>query len=331
MRIPVVVLLLLFVFIEVQAWSKDEIAVWIDEKPHDTTIVSSVYIAVFGDIQYLTNETYSNIYAHSLDWIEAKKKEGWSFNCILQTGDITNSNAISQWNQFYQATVSITQQIPFFSMIGDHDYSWDEFGHIENRLTTHFNEYVQFPLSTAKIVAWFEEGRMENIVVKNTIHGQRFDFLILEFGPREEVMDWAETYVKMHPDHRFILMTHEYLEKRGNRRVKGLKMVSRLRNTTYTTPEQIWNNLVKCNDNIRIVLCGHVGSLYSITIEKNDFGREIPQIQHNVQSLDYRYDNWLMLWEFPVENDSARVFVYNTNTELYYNNQETLFKFKYLD
>lgn len=68
-----------------------------------------------------------------------------------------------------------------------------------------------------------------------------------------------------------------------------------------------------------------------MTFEKNQFGRDVPQIQHNIQSPDYRYDNWLMLWEFPAESDSAKVFIYNTKTSQYYNNQKCLFKFKYRD
>ena len=77
------------------------------------------------------------------------------------------------------------------------------------------------------------------------------------------------------------------------------------------------------------VLCGHVGGLYALTIDTNDFGHDVPQIHHNIQSPDYRYDNWLMLWEFPAESDSVNVSIYNTRTGKYYNNHDVLFKFRY--
>lgn len=300
------------------------------EEGSPTVAPSAIYIAVFGDIQCYTNQTYIDLYQHSLDWIMSRSQEGYHFNCILHTGDITQTNDRTQYNCFYEATAPIAKVIPYISMIGDHDYSW-EGSLITDRLSTHFNEFVQFPLTMNKIVAWFEDGRMENIVVENTIFGSRVDLLVLEFGPREEVVEWADAYVKAHPDHSFILMNHEYLEKGGGRRTKSLKCSARLRNTTYTTPEQLWNNLIKCNDNIRLVLCGHVRGLYALTVDTNDYGREIPQIQHNIQSPEYRYDNWLMLWEFPAESDSAMVFIYNTRTGQYYNNQKCLFKFKYRD
>jgi hypothetical protein len=309
------------------ACSKVDFNIAIDD---EVVAPSSVYIAVFGDIQYYTNSTHIGLYMHSLNWIRKKSEEGIRFNCILHTGDITQNNSLIQYDCFYRATMPISEHIPYITMIGDHDYTWDG-SLINDRQSTSFSEYVHFPITTNKIVASFEDNRMENIIVENTIYGQRLDLIVLEFGPREEVVAWASDYVKEHLDHHFILMNHEYLEAGGGRRTKHLKCAARLRNTTYTTPEQLWSNLIKCNDNIRLVLCGHVGGLFALTIDTNDFGREILQMQHNIQSPDYRYDNWLMLWEFPTGSDSANVFIYNTNTGKYYNNQDVLFKFRYRD
>ena len=320
------ILLVIIVCYGVNACSKEGIVI-IEEVP--ITDPSTVYMAVFGDIQYYTNSSCIDMYQHSLNWLSTKVNEGWFFNCILHTGDVTMSNDVTQWNCFFQATSPIAQHIPFISMIGDHDYTWEDGIHIEDRYSTLFNRFLKFPLTKEKVVAWFEDGRMENVVVENTIFGERLDLLVLEFGPRREVVEWADAYVKAHSKERFILMTHEYLENGGGRRTTGLKSVIRLHNTNYTTPEELWNKLIKCNDNIRVVLCGHVGSIYALTVEENDFGREIPQIQHNIQGADYRYDNWLMLWEFPMESDSVNVFIYNTKTEQYYNNQRSLFKFSY--
>lgn len=307
-----------------------EIDVNLENEPFE--IEPTEYIAVFGDIQYYTTSTYINLYQHSVDWLLQQKSKGTRIQCALHTGDICHqTNALSCWNLFRQAMSTLSNEIPYYSMIGDHDYMWYDSIHIDERNDTHFNEYVQFPLSMQNVLDQFEPGRMENVVIKNTVQGQRLDLLILEFGPRKEVVEWADAYVKEHPDERFIVMTHEYLEKGGDRRVSGLKMVARLQDTTYTTPDQLWEQLIKCNNNIICVLCGHVGGLYALTIDTNDFGREVPQIQHNIQSPDYRYDNWLMMWEFPVESDSANVFIYNTKTKKYYSDQTSLFKFRYKD
>lgn len=290
---------------------------------------TNVYVAVFGDIQYYTTSSESiDLYQKSIDWILNKSKEGMCFACVLHTGDITQSNSAYQYAFFNRATKQLATEIPFYSMIGNHDYTWVD-RKITNRQSTLFNDYVKFPLSTQKVVAWFEKDRMENIVVDNLIYGQHYDLLILEFGPRKEVVAWANSIVKQHPERNYILMTHEYLEKGGGRRTSNLTCSVQFEGMNYLTPDQLWNQLIKCNDNIRLVLCGHVGGLYAVTIDTNDFGREIPQIQHNIQSVEYRYDNWLMLWDFPIESDSARVYIYNTNTGKSFNEQKSLFKFKY--
>ena len=317
----------LFLFILLTSCSKDNgESVLSDAFPFSR---DSEYIAVFGDIQYYTNAKYDILFKYSVDWIEKAYDNGYKILGVLHTGDITQSNDTkSEWQFFDNAMKGFSAKIPFISLIGDHDYSW-EGGLINDRDSTHFTEHVSFPLVTSRIVAAYESGRMENIIVRNYIHGRRYDFILLEFGPRKEVVDWANEWVQSHPEIQFILLNHEYLENGGGRRTSGLKCKIRLRNTSYTTPEELWNELIKCNDNIVCVLCGHVGGLYALTIDTNEYGREVPQIQHNIQGSEYRYDNWLMLWEFPQDCNSVNVFIYNTKTEQYYNNQKVLFKFKY--
>lgn len=296
---------------------------------------SSEYIAVFGDIQYYTiNGNNISLYQHSCNWILTQKHVGMNINSVLLVGDVTHHNLEAEWNHFKNATQDLAQEIPYISAIGDHDYTWsDEDGHtITDRNDTEFSKYLSFPLTKQKVVSWFEKGHMENIVVENYIHGLPIYLLVLEFGPRREVVEWANKYVKSHTDVHFILITHEYLKKGGERINKEGKCDMRFRSntsTTYMRPEELWNKLIKCNDNILCVLCGHCIGLYYNTLEKNNFGREVPQIQHNIQGPDYRYDNWLMLWEFPKGSDTANVSIINTKSMKYFNDKPVLFKFKY--
>ena len=290
---------------------------------------TSEYIAVFGDIQYYTNTHYIGLFEKSLDWIN-RAQRNMDILSILHTGDIVEVNShIEEWKCFGDAIADAHLSIPFISMIGNHDYHWDN-SLIKDRYNTHFNEYVQFPLVTEKIEAAYEPGRMENVIIRNEIHGSRYDFLLLEFGPRKEVVAWAKEWVSSHPDIRYILMTHEYLEKGGGRRKSSASYAAaQFRNTTYTTPDELWDTLVRCNDNILCVLCGHVGGLYAVTYEENDFGRPVCQIQHNIQGSSYRYDNWLRMWEFPQDRDEAEVYIINTASNTFYDSSESLFTFRY--
>ena len=288
----------------------------------------SDFIAIFGDIQYYTqSESTVAIYRKSIEWLKYQSSMA-HLDCIIHTGDITQTNSGNQYERFRKVTELVADDVPFFSAIGDHDYTWEDGIHIDDRNSTHFNDYMDFP-SKNQIIERFEDNRMENIVVENTIMGERYDLLILEFGPRKEVVEWANKYVSEHSDIKFILINHEYLEKDGQRRTSGLKCRARLRNTSYTTPEELWKVLIYPNDNIACVLCGHVGGLYALTYSPNITGRMVPQIQHNIQSSTYRYDNWIMLWEFQQGTDSTSVRIINANTQKFYNDSETLFKFRY--
>ena len=287
------------------------------------------YIAVFGDIQYYTNSYYINLYNSSVGWLENQLKLGARFNCVLHTGDITQENEVSAYDLFSSSTAGLADKVLYVSAIGDHDYAWQERIYIYDREDSHFSEYMNFPKTVNNIVAQYEPDRMDNIVVQNTIHGQRYDILSLEFGPRKEVVEWADKYVSEHPDIKFILINHEYLDSGGGIRTKNLKCEARIRWSSYSTPTELWDNLIRKNDNIAWVLCGHVGSLYAYTPMVNDFGREVPQIEHNIQSNNYRYDGWLMLWEFPAEGDMASVSIINTRRGNFYEDNRKLITFQY--
>ncbi len=291
---------------------------------------NSTYIAVFGDLQIYTNVPKATAaFQRSIGWIYQQVEYYKNFSCVLHTGDISDNNDPVQWKTFLDCMTPLTAKIPFYSCTGDHDYTWVEGKYIDNRYSTLFNSYVKFPSAVKNAVEFFEQGRMENVFIKNEINGHSLNFLILEFGPRKEVVDWAVEYVSTHPDEKFFVINHEYLEKGGGLRVSNLKCKARIRNSSYTTPTELWNKLIKCNDNIVGVLCGHVGGLYNLTLTENDFGREVPQIEHNIQEAAYQYDNWLMLWKFPKGDDNAYVSIYNTKTRKYWENKEILFSFQY--
>ena len=288
----------------------------------------SEYIPVFGDIQFYTSAGRISLFKKSLQWITKQVDDGYSVNCVLHTGDVTHNSILNlQWQYFGDAIKDFYPKVPFISAIGDHDYKWPDGVHITDRDNTYFNWFLTFP--TTKVVAYFEPGKMENVVVANFIHGKPYYILCLEFGPRNEVVAWASEFVSSHPDIKFILLNHEYMENGGGLRVQNLKCKIRIQNSSYNTPTQLWERLVKRHDNIAWVICGHVGYMYSYFEAKNVKGREVPQIQHNIQADQFKDDNWLMLWEFPKECDYASVKIVNTASGELYKGEEELFTFKY--
>lgn len=293
------------------------------------TFESVEYIAVFGDIQYyMDNDRNANTYKGTIDWIKAQSDQGVQFDCILHTGDITNYGTTTSYQRYYDKTHGLAGIIPYYSLIGDHDYKKYT---ITSRDSTFFSEYNDFEANRQHRIAMYKDGYLENSIYETIVNGQKIFLVCLEIGPRPDVVSWANNFIHENPGTPCILMTHEYLEAGGGRRTENLKMASRMKKGTYTTPDEIWEKLIAPNDNVIAVLCGHVGGLYAVTKENNNFGHEVVQIQHNIQGPDYRDGNWLMLWSFPELSDSASVSIMNCRNGQYYENNQALFKFRYRD
>lgn len=290
----------------------------------------SEYVVVLGDIQeYTAGKGYEGYYATTMNWILSQYMLGINIRCILQVGDLTNYNAENQYNVFYHYTLPVAEYLPFIACIGNHDYVWDKNGLINNRDRTSFSDYISFDSTDSLVVDRFESARMENIVVKNTIGGEPYNILVLEFGPRTEVLEWADAYVKQHQDSKFILLTHEYLTKKGERISYNSSAELQFRNTTWSSPEQVWQNLVKENDNIVCVLCGHNGFSTHIFSE-NSAGRQVPQILFNLQYQPNGGNGLIQLWEIPHNSDTIYIRTYDTVLQQWYADDEAhKFNFNY--
>lgn len=297
----------------------------------DSMGLETEFIAVMGDVQ---EYTYANelrpYFQHTMDWLSIAKTKGLNLNCVLFTGDLTENNSAHDYIAFHSCVEGVAAQIPVVCCIGNHDYYWEKgTNYINNRFDTPFSQYVTFDNAKAEIVARFEKDRMENIVVENYILGERYDILSLEFGSRAEVVQWARTHVQTHPNRKYILLTHEFLW--GDGRVmedNECWAVKQLCNTTVSAPMGLWDELIKDNNNIALVLCGHNG-FSAINYMTNAAGRDVPLILFNLQYQVNGGDGMVELWEASEGNDSIRVGVYHTIRNEWCDAPETKFKFKY--
>lgn len=291
----------------------------------DTNInFDSDYILIFGDLQEYTNDewTAATFYRQSIEWISSQLHYGMKIPCILEVGDVTWNNWDYQWESFRVNTQDITSTVPYFVCTGNHDYDYDTKGKIPDRNSTMINQYCQFESTMEKIIAYYDPvGKsLENYVAQVYVNQKDVYLLVLEFGPRKEVLEWAIGYVRSNPDKRFILMTHEFLTAKGKRISTGSYAQAQFEGySSYSTPEQVWQKLVYPNNNIVCVLCGHNGFSAQL-FSKNAAGREVPQILFNLQYYKDPSDssftsgcNWMIqLWEF-LPDGTVHCRVYNTH------------------
>jgi len=288
------------------------------------------YILVLGDIQYYTNNPAHarSHFKNTMDWIKGMHKRGYQLCGVLQTGDVSNTNEPWQYEVFDYYTRPVAAELLYITVTGNHDYNWIN-SEIISRDSTHLFDYYNFPLTQSHVVSYFEPGRMQNAILRTQLRRQPFYIIALEFGASPEVLAWAASYVARHPNEQFLLLTHEFLNRDGTRVADGQSDAKRhFVNDSYSTPQEVWDRLVRPYDNVRCVLCGHNG--FSVQrYDANDAGRLVPQILMNLQYLPNGGDGWIQVWQVPADpTDSIDVRLINARTnELYRDSLDEVFNY----
>lgn len=301
----------------------------IDNDVDDTIVLpsSSHYIIVFGDIQKYTEGSNIVYYDSSIDWIISQLDKGVDVCAVLEVGDVTQNNLDNQWAAFRESTIELANKVPFFTCTGNHDYEWKEQAKIHDRSTTLINKYAHFNRTDNQIVEYYSDSQLENYIAKIVIGDTPIYLLVLEFGPRMEVVEWARNYVRTFSSERFILMTHEWLSAQGIRLNAGTHAQLQFEGySSYSTPEEIWNLLVKDNDNIVCVLCGHEKNFSCCYVSENNYGRKVPQIMFNLQFLPNGGDGIVQIWKISDNEQSFNICAFDTKNQSWYLTDSTLYK-----
>lgn len=293
----------------------------------------SEYIVVIGDVQeYMEYNDYAEYFYHSLEWIRTQYEMGAKIRCVLQVGDITHGNNDKPWRRFIKGAPVVADVLPLLICTGNHDYDWvweDGRALILDRNTCRFNDFVRYDIVEQGMRYRYEENRIENYIYPVTIQGETLNVIVLEYGPRREVVDWISDIVRRSPAERFLLMTHEYLwhgERAGNDNLVDWHMGGT--GVSHSNPEYIWENLVSINDNIIGVVCGH-NDFSNVLFSANCAGREVPQVLFNLQYQKNGGNGMIELWEFPKDSDRCIVRVYSTPTHDWVDDDVTPFSFTY--
>ena len=280
----------------------------------------SFTVVVLPDTQGYTMQ-YPEGFVAQTQWIVDQQAKR-NIVCALHLGDITNNNTRDQWENAVKALHILDKRVPYFLTLGNHDYS--ENGSAQDR-TTLFHEY--FPFSKYSALPNFggsydkEPDRFDNSYHILSAGGRKLLVLSLEFGPRDDVVRWANQVVGLHKDHQVILITHAYVyyddtrydwSKYGNAQMWNPHSypVAAATDHDVNDGQQLWDKLVSRNDNFMMTLNGHVcaDGIGRVTTPLPS-GKEVPQLLVNYQVKPRGGDGWLRLLEF--RSDGRTVMSYD--------------------
>jgi predicted phosphodiesterase len=282
----------------------------------------SFTVAVLPDTQNYS-ERYPDTYFAQTNWIVENKKDR-NIACVLHLGDITNGSTPAEWEVAAKAMRVLDGKLPYFMVPGNHDYS--EGGKCLDR-TTRMNDY--FPVGYYRGRSTFggvydkESDRLENSFHLFSAEGRKFLVLALEFGPRSDVVRWANEVVARHKDREAILITHAYMyydDTRYDWKKYGSKQswnphnygVAKATGDDMTDGEELWTALVSKHDNFVLTLNGHVlNDGLGRTVTTTPSGRNVHQVLVNFQMRPKGGDGWLRLLEFRPDGKTVQVYDYS--------------------
>jgi hypothetical protein len=222
-------------------------------------------VIILPDTQHYSSR-YPEIFYQQMNWI-IENKDLLNIQYVVHLGDITNNNKTYAWEVASKSFKLLEDAgIPYSIVYGDNDMKNPDKNYYDGiRHTELLNSY--FPTTRFdKPGSWwhggfFEPQKIDNYYCFFNYLEYKFMIMNLEIAPRSAVLNWADNIISANPSNKVILVTHDYLDRNGNRLddLKTFGMNGRDKNDKLkgNNAETVFKKLVKKNPNIILVLCGH--------------------------------------------------------------------------
>ena len=264
---------------------------------------------------------YPETYDSQTQWI-ADNARRYNSSFALHVGDITDKTRPPEWQVAAKAHARMAGIVPCAVVPGNHD--------LGQKRGASFTEH--FPTTSFKGLPTFggfydrEPERSDNSYHLFEAGGRRWLILALEFGPRDDVLRWANVVVARHPDRSVILLTHAYLRPDNTRFDHRAKIVVKGKDSDkglgksalpfaqdpagFNDGEAMWQKLVSQHVNFAFVVCGHT----CITGHRTDPGKHgnpVHQILVDYQNQPNGGNGFLRLLQFTADLKTVRVSDYS--------------------
>ena len=262
-------------------------------------------MAIIGDQQVISIK-YPSLLHEMYDWILANKDK-YNMKYVMALGDITNDrDDVAEWTLVASQFKRLSGILPMAICRGNHDYSEP------------FNTYLNFDGYTSDIVGRYE-GKMDNHYKVAKIGNTDYLFMVLDYGPKDEVLQWAGEVTAAYPEHKVIVITHSYMNDDETTTGEN-DSTAPTTNYGYNNGDDMWEKYVRKYENIVMVLSGHIGSDYTYATKAvGDHGNVVTQMLINPQGIDvYTPTGMVHMFYFNEEGNKITVDMYSTIRSQYY-------------
>ena len=289
------------------------------------------------------SESYPEIFRAQTQWI-AEKADSIAF--VIHQGDITDDNIPAQWEVASGAMELLEGKVPYVLCPGNHDMGTN--GTADVRETRLFNTWFPYEKQSQAegFGGAFEEGKMDNVWYAFREGGMDWIVMSLEFGPRNEVLEWASGIIEEHPSHKVIVNTHAYMYSDDTRMSPGRdhhwlpQHYGLAREATgpeaVNHGEQMWDKLISRYSNILMVVSGHVlndgtGTLVSEGIHGNKVYQMLANYQGGVEGSINGGNGFLRILDMDPSASRISVRTYSPYIDEFKTEPSQQFEFEEVD
>lgn len=269
---------------------------------YDTEGKENYWSMVFiPDIQNLVTGKYTKLWYDMADWIATNVKKE-NIQHVIGAGDSTWSNQATEYTYARNGFDKFTSLVSWSNMIGNHDYVWNSTSRDSANYNTYFGtDYITSTYANYTYQESYEDeygiSGTENSYYTFNVNGEHWMILQLEYYPRQEVLNWANTVIESHPKYNVIVTTHSYLDGSGNYATDSMSYTSEdahVGGSLGVSTEAIWDNVIKSHDNVKMILCGHStngeGTIVTKTVA-NGANQDVTALMMNAQDKDMTDEN----------------------------------------
>lgn len=260
---------------------------------------------------------FPDLFDCQVKWI-LSNQERFNIRFVLHEGDVTENNNKPQWEVAKAAMSQLDGKTPYAICLGNHDIGDNGKSNTRDSL---FGQY--FPMDFWKAQPTFggvydkETDRPDNSFHLFTTGAVDWLVLALEFGPRDDVLRWANQVVGDHPQRAAVLLTHAYMTAEGRYDTEAF---GRQGGSPHGYPcaknelgakegcndgGQMWRKLVSKHKNFRLVFSGHT-ELVAKEDDRGVNGNTVHQYLADYQFCPNGGDTWMRLVQVCPDGETLR-------------------------
>lgn len=219
---------------------------WVDDVAPPENYAYS--FMVIGDTQILADnyrvnsadKGFEKVYDYVVDNLDEKNVE-----CVIGLGDITDKNNAVEWSLATSNFIRLDGEVNYTLVRGNHDGAGEFNSHLSTN--TRYDE---------QIIEYYQEGSLLNVAHAFTAGQLDYLVLCLDYGPSDEVLEWAGRICEKYSKHNVIVTTHAYMFRDGTTLDDG-DVYPPSKYGGVNDGDDIWEKFVKKHGNIVMVLSGH--------------------------------------------------------------------------